>query len=179
MNEKMQDKIVKLMSKIRPLRFEEPSFENKEKCEKQWNLLIETYDLLRETAFQNLISELKPVEIEESDFLKDGLFTKKGILVKIRPCGDEYKDKTFLGFYLGDMATALGVKTDGDNFRAYAAGHNPAIFVPKLGKVIFGYESWWGEIKSKEELSDITDEDIENVWYVKLLKEQLSKQSKT
>lgn len=47
---------------------------------------------------------------------------------------------------------------------------NPAIFVPELGKIIFGMESWWGRIKSEEELKDITDGDIENVWYVKMLK---------
>jgi hypothetical protein len=49
-------------------------------------------------------------------------------------------------------------------------GSNPAIFVPDLNKVIFGYESWWGEIKSPEELREITDDDIQNVWYVKALK---------
>ena len=45
---------------------------------------------------------------------------------------------------------------------------NPAIFVPELGKIIFGMESWWGRIKSEEELKDITDGDIENVWHVKM-----------
>ena len=40
--------------------------------------------------------------------------------------------------------------------------------MPELGKIIFGMESWWGRIKSEEELKDITDGDIENVWHVKM-----------
>ena len=49
--------------------------------------------------------------------------------------------------------------------------HNPAIYVPELGKVIYGMESWWHAIKDEKELKDITDNDIDNVWYVKALKE--------
>ena len=48
---------------------------------------------------------------------------------------------------------------------------NPAIYVPELGKIIFGMESWWGIIESPEELKDISDDDISNTWYVKLLQE--------
>ena len=33
-----------------------------------------------------------------------------------------------------------------------------------------GAKSWWGVIKSIEEIKDITDDDISNVWYVKLAK---------
>lgn len=48
---------------------------------------------------------------------------------------------------------------------------NPAIFVPDLNRVVWGMESWWGPIESKEKLHQITDEDISNVWYVKAAKE--------
>ena len=48
---------------------------------------------------------------------------------------------------------------------------NPAIFVPELKKIIFGMESWWGRIENADELKEITNDDIDNVWYVKLLKE--------
>jgi len=33
-----------------------------------------------------------------------------------------------------------------------------------------GCGSWWGAIDNEEDLKDITDSDIENVWYVQLLK---------
>lgn len=39
-----------------------------------------------------------------------------------------------------------------------------------LQRIIFGAESWWGIIESLEELKDITDDDINNIWYVKALK---------
>ena len=55
---------------------------------------------------------------------------------------------------------------------------NPAILVFELKKVIYGCGSWWGSIKSEEELDKlITDESIADLWYVKILKE-LSKKEK-
>ena len=97
---------------------------------------------------------------------------KTGSLVKIRPCSDEYEKKTYLGIYIGDIPVepVVGLYTK-TNILSMTYVANPAIFVPELKKVIFGYESWWGEIKSEEELKEITDDDIDNVWYVQLLKE--------
>ena len=47
---------------------------------------------------------------------------------------------------------------------------NPGIYVPELKEIIFGDSSWWHEIKSEEELREITDDDINNTWYVRLLR---------
>lgn len=47
---------------------------------------------------------------------------------------------------------------------------NPAIFVPELNKIIWGMECWWSEIESIDKSKAITDKDIENQWYVQLLK---------
>ena len=47
--------------------------------------------------------------------------------------------------------------------------NNPAIFVPELKKIIYGCESWWKTIRSVDEFSKISNEDINNTWYVKLL----------
>ena len=47
---------------------------------------------------------------------------------------------------------------------------NPAIFVFDLNEIIFGCQSWWGIIKNEQELKDISDIDIDNIWYVKVLK---------
>ena len=95
-----------------------------------------------------------------------------GSLVKIRPCSEKYKNKTYLGIYIGEVSieaiTGLYTKTNILNIMSLT---NPAIFVPELKKVIFGCESWWGYIKSEEELKQITDNDIDNVWYVQLLKQ--------
>lgn len=93
-----------------------------------------------------------------------------GSFVSIRPCAEEYGDKTYLGMYIGEIATSSIVNIKDDKLVCSWSSYNPAIFVFDLSRVIFGYESWWGEIESEEDLRKITDIDIENVWYVKVLK---------
>ena len=116
-----------------------------------------------------------PLTIDDISFVKrdpvsDGLWSGKcGEMVGIRPCADEYEKKTFLGVFIGDIAVSNGAYLQGTTLRIVPHS-NPAIFVPDLNKVIFGYESWWGQIGSVEELHQITNEDINNVWYVKALK---------
>ena len=104
--------------------------------------------------------------------IKNVSCSKTGSMVKIRPCADKYNDKTYLGIYLGEMvvenSVALFKKT---NILNIINVTNPAIFVPEINKVVFGYESWWEEIESEEALKEITDGDIENIWYVKALKQ--------
>ena len=122
-----------------------------------------------------------PMEISGIDRneLKNINCKQTGMLVKIRPCADEYGDKTYLGIYIGDIPVELvmGLHTKSNILSVTGMG-NPAVFVPELKKVIFGYESWWGEIKSEEELKEITNDDIDNVWYVKALKQQIPEKEK-
>lgn len=101
---------------------------------------------------------------------------KKGHPVSIRPCAEEFGNKTYFGFYLGEMSTVVSCRylPPTGEIVADLDGHNPAIFVPDLGMVIFGYESWWEPINGPEDLKQITDQDIDNIWYVKALKEQWS-----
>lgn len=115
-------------------------------------------------------TEIKDVKKDDSTAVQRPLF-HQDFLVKIRPCGAEYEDKTFLGIYIGDVAlsTSWKKKKDG-NVEVGFCSHNPAIFVPALNKIIYGCESWWGEIKNPEDLTDITDKDIDSVWYVQALK---------
>jgi hypothetical protein len=99
-----------------------------------------------------------------------------GKMVKVRPVGEEYGDKTYLGVYLGEFAQGVGFGYDAEDkclFQKWT-GHNPAIFIPGLNKIVYGYESWWSTISSATELEDITDEDIQQVWYVRALRESLS-----
>lgn len=120
-----------------------------------------------------------PIEVSGIKFdgeaipLRGGISARIGSFVKIRPCAEEYGDKTYLGLYLGDMTVSHSVFYDKESKElTFSNGmSNPAIFVFDLNKTIFGFESWWGLIKSEEELQEITDGDIENVWYVKALKQ--------
>ena len=99
-----------------------------------------------------------------------------GRLVNIRPCAEEYEDKTYIGLYLGDCALSAHVTHDPDTdvLTIERSFGNPAIYVFELKKVIFGCESWWGVIEKKEDLDKvITDESIQELWYVKALKAML------
>lgn len=94
-----------------------------------------------------------------------------GSLVKIRPCGEEYENKTYLGVFLGDLPTSPYITLNPETeVLSVDCATNPAIYVFELKKIIFGYESWWSVIENEDELKNITDEDINNVWYVKLMR---------
>lgn len=96
-----------------------------------------------------------------------------GKFVAIRPCIEEYKDRTYLGLFLGCAVVTLDINYDSNNeeLNIESGMGNPAIYVFDLKKIIFGYQSWWGKIKSEEELKKITNNDINDVWYIKALKQ--------
>ncbi len=116
--------------------------------------------------------EVKSIKSGPSPHYREGFGAKVGDFVSVRPCGEECHDKTFLGIYLGDFPCSLYVdfKKETGELTVDFSMMNPAIFVPDLNKVIRGYESWWGTIKYPEQLYQITDADIDNIWYVKALK---------
>lgn len=108
--------------------------------------------------------------IENSKIDTSGLGHECGCLCEIRPCGEEYEEKSYIGIYLGDLP--IGIHTSFDRSTGILSNstmNNPAIFVPELKKIIYGCESWWREISSIEDFSGISQEDIQNTWYVKLL----------
>lgn len=102
---------------------------------------------------------------------RDHIFSrvKKGDFVKVRPSAE---DKTFLGVYLGDTPIGLGIsyKDEQSTLVIKPGVPNPAIYVPDLKRIVYGMESWWGRIASPDDLKEISDEDISNVWYVQALK---------
>ena len=88
--------------------------------------------------------------------------------VAVRPCGDK---KSYLGMCLGDLPLPPMVAYSPKSQTLFVNSRtNPAMWVPDLNKVVWGYESWWGPIKSEEHLHQISDADIQDVWYVKALK---------
>lgn len=110
------------------------------------------------------------IESKKLDY--KGFFHQQGTLVKVRPCGEEYGKKTYLGFYLGDLPLAITHSFNEKSGILNASTlDNPAIFVPELGKIIWGYASWWREIENENDIKEITDDDISHVWYVRLVRE--------
>lgn len=118
--------------------------------------------------------QVQKIDTEEFEF--SGLYRDKvGKFVKVRPCGEEYGGKTFLGIFIGDIPCGNRVTYNReDGTLSVRTTNNPAIFVFELNKIVFGYESWWSVIREGDALDDIqiTDDDIQNTWYVRLLKEQ-------
>lgn len=110
----------------------------------------------------------------ECHYRPKGFFgsTSCGDWVAVRPCDEALKGKTFLGVYLGEFPLSVICGFDkADSKIAVGLGQlNPAIFVPDLNRVIYGCESWWGKINSPDDLKQITNQDIENIWYVRALK---------
>ena len=107
------------------------------------------------------------VAVEKMDFLG-----KKDIgkAVRVRPCDEKYQGKTFLGIFLGELPIPMYVSYNKDEqMLSISNTYNPAIFVPEINEVVFGYESWWSLINPDEDIEDITNDDISNVWYVKML----------
>ncbi len=95
-----------------------------------------------------------------------------GKLAKVRPCGEGYGDRTYLGIFLGDIPQSPHISHNQETgvlqIRAYC---NPAIFVPDLNKIIFGCESWWSIVRDEKDLDkEITDDLINNQWYVQMAK---------
>jgi len=102
-----------------------------------------------------------------------------GKLVRVRPVNDK---KTYLGIHLGDLQREVMVARGSKSKQLMlTVRRNPAIWVPDLKKVVWGDSSWWGVIETPEDAERlITDGDIQNVWYVKALKElHAQKEGKT
>jgi hypothetical protein len=122
-----------------------------------------------------------PVEVSGIDWDVDDPITDKswqsqihpvGSFVAVRSCKKEHGDKTYLGILIGWVPIYNEVTYDEETKRMtfHHKGDNPAIFVPDLKTVVLGCESWWGEIESEKHLREITNDDIQNIWYVKALK---------
>jgi len=99
-------------------------------------------------------------------------------LVIVRPAEEKYNKKTYLGFYIGDIALNSAIQLSEDSISCEWSNYNPAIYIPELGETVFGCESWWSQIESEEDFKKITDTDIENTWYVKLYRQMLDAKSK-
>ena len=113
-----------------------------------------------------------PIVVNKINYNKAFSLYEIGGFVRVRPCGEEYGDKTYLGLFLGELPESTYV-TYSTKEKELNVGmlSNPAMYVFDLNKIIYGYESWWCRIESENDLRDITDADINNQWYVMALKQ--------
>ena len=126
-----------------------------------------------------------PLTVEQIFYDKESKFIRKpffgnvapGDFVAVRSCRKEHEDRTFLGIYVGDVSDSyIGHDNTANSIIVKSSMPNPCMWVPEIEDYIFGYESWWHKISTEDDLKDITNADIENVWYVRALS-QLDKSS--
>lgn len=127
---------------------------------------------MKKIEFPITVKSIKKYPFYRNPNKPDGLFGEVcGTLVSVRPCGEEYGNKTYLGIMLGDLPLDVQVMHSSETGELEILNfNNPAIFVPDLKQIIWGCGSWWGVIENEEQLRQISDDDIQNVWYVKALK---------
>jgi len=136
----------------------------------------------KEPFYPRLITKMEwPKELHRYEAVTSD--TKCGDWVAVRSCDEKHGNKTYLGIFLGDLAISMqahaipGGEGCGDTLEMQPH-RNPAMYVPDLKEIIWGCGSWWGEIESPEDLKQITNADINNIWYVRALKE-LSEKKET
>lgn len=131
--------------------------------------------LAKPTRFLTLPITAHGITSDKTEAFSFDMGHKRFSLVKVRPCDKELKGKTFVGIYLGRLAQGVSVRHHKETgvLEVGFSYHNPAIWVPDLQKIVWGSGSWWGEIESLDDLREITNEDINNTWYVKLLSAQI------
>lgn len=94
----------------------------------------------------------------------------EAIPVAVRLAGDDDAE-TYLGFMLDGVTSDFSMSYNRATKELNAFVYNiPTIFVPKLGRVVYGHESWWRRIKSEADLREITNEDISGQWYIVALR---------
>ena len=114
-----------------------------------------------------------PITVQEMDVKDPKAWGVCFDPVKVRLCED---DKTYFGILLGNFPWMMHVTYNEDKEKLEVSTiTNPCILLPEQKRIVFGAESWWCRINPGDDISDITDDDIENTWYVELLKGMKSK----
>lgn len=110
--------------------------------------------------------------IENAKIETKGIRYECGTLCEVVPCGEEYGGKSYIGIYIGDLPISITTSLDEKTcILKNSTFNNPAIFVPELKRIVYGCGSWWRAIRSLEDFKGISEEDINDTWYVKLLRE--------
>lgn len=132
----------------------------------------------RERSFKKALANITRLKWSSDEIYKEDNWSGKcGDWVRVRPCAEEYRNKTYLGVFIGTIALGQGasIKKRSKTLTIKRNTYNPMIFIPDLNKVVFGCGSWWSKVEDPSVLKDITDETIDNVWYVKAMKSLDSK----
>lgn len=115
-----------------------------------------------------------PFEITSIEIDNDKKIIPELKLVKVRPCAKEYNNKTFVGIlinYWYPCSESFSINRETKKLKIRLGISNPLIYIPELNIFVRGYNSWWGEISDINNYSPITNDVIDNLWYVKMAKQ--------
>lgn len=103
-----------------------------------------------------------PIEVASIELAEGFDLYKKSIgrIVRIKPCFEETEEKEYLGIFLGELfsCNAVSYKRK-EKHLTVTPVLNPAIYVPELKQIVYGYESWWSFIENKDEIYSISKDD--------------------
>ena len=114
-----------------------------------------------------------PYDVYGINWVNGGEWVPDGSLVCVRPCAGKGKGKTFAGILIGRLPQGISCSyRRKDGILSIKPGfENPLIYIPDLQRLVWGSGSWWGLIYSEDQLrEEITDQDIQDTWYVKALR---------
>lgn len=140
--------------------------------ERQVKIVQKLLKLFDSLNWQLSFNNYRELRYKDTEVIRQGhLGNKPGTPVIVRSCKEGHGDKTYFGILIGDVALSIRHSIYGETVTAEHSSYNPAILIPELGEIVYGCQSWWGKIESEEDLKKvITDETIQNVWYMKMLK---------
>ncbi|WP_373261955.1 hypothetical protein [Hungatella hathewayi] len=95
-----------------------------------------------------------------------------GKIVRIKRCLEETEEKEYLGILLGEMFSCNAVSYKRKTgLLVVNPVLNPAIYVPELKKIVYGYESWWSFVQSQDEIKSISKDDVLRQFFIRILEE--------
>lgn len=88
-----------------------------------------------------------------------------GQIVMVKPCQDEYKGQYMPGILLGELPWSVSSQYDEDtHVLRNRIVKNPAIWVPAMGRIVYGAECWWAKMTDLRELDKATTIDQDVAW---------------
>lgn len=115
-----------------------------------------------------------PIEVASIELAEGFDLYKKSIgrIVRIKPCFEETEEKEYLGIFLGELfsCNAVSYKRK-EKHLTVTPVLNPAIYVPELKQIVYGYESWWSFIENKDEISLISRDESLKQFFIHIFEE--------
>ena len=112
--------------------------------------------------------------IDLEDIEASPLYAEKiGLPCAVKLAGDK-DPTTYMGIFLGELPYQLmaSFREDVKTLKCRPL-YNPAILVPELGRIVYGYESWWKTLESPDDFKEITAADIQSQWYVQMFQQMM------